>query len=58
MKKDDLVKVIGEHWAAGLTGLFVEESQPNAIINIEYEGELKAIEVPIKNLERHSKKEA
>lgn len=35
MEKDDLVKIIGDHWAAGLTGLFVEESWPNVKINIE-----------------------
>lgn len=58
MKKDDLVKIIGDHWAAGLTGLFVEESWPNVKINIEWEAELRTIEVPIINLELHSRKGA
>lgn len=58
MKKDDLVKIIGNHWATGLTGLFVEDSWPNSKVNIEWEGELKAIEVPMENLKEYSKKEA
>ena len=53
MKKDDLVKIIGNHWAAGLTGLFVEDSWPNPKVNIEWEGELKTIEVPMENLKEH-----
>ena len=56
MKNGDLVKVIGDHWAAGITGLLVQESWPNSKINIECQGELKTIEVPNKNLEQHSKK--
>jgi hypothetical protein len=56
MKQNDLVKVIGDHWAEGLTGLFVEESFPKSKIRIEENGELKIIEVPTENLIKVGKK--
>jgi hypothetical protein len=57
MKQGDLVLITEPHWAAGLTGLFVDSRMDYCVVSIEWEGSMKDIEVPYDQLTQTKKKD-